>query len=179
MILPAGTELSRALPTVGGILVILGVVLGRPMQRLLSGSFLAWLGKISFALYLIHGTLLKSTLFWLIWLAGYREKALSSIYHTHVEINEESEVEVIQNPPDMKIALPTRMELLCILPFWWITTLCICHLWTLYIDPKCAQISDWVESKIFPAESKGAEGNGSILPVFKRPASPHEKKEKA
>lgn len=115
----------------------------------------------------------------MIWLAGYREKALTSIYHTHVEINEDSEVEIIHNPPDMKIALPTSMELLCILPVWWATTFSICHLWTVYIDPRCGQISDWVESKIFPAESKGAEGNGSILPVFKIPASPPGKKEKA
>lgn len=166
--------MARALPTIGGILVIFGVLLAKPLQWLLSGSFLAWLGKISFALYLIHGTLLKSTLFWMLWLANYREKLLSTIYSTRVEINSENEVEIIQNPPEMKMVLPSRLELFCVLPFWWVSTFCVCHLWTVYVDPRCGQISDWIEERIF---EKG-EGGGdlrSLLPVFKRPGSPPEK----
>ena len=176
-IFPWGTELQRALPTVGGILVIVGVLLCQPMQKVLSISVLTWLGEISFALYLIHGTLLKSTLFTLIWLFGYEEKAIASIHHTHVEVDKENEVEIVQYPPDMKITLPTRMKLLCILPLWWITTLCVCQLWVLFVEPRCGELLDWIEKKIFPSQS-GETEKRAILPLFRTPAPSPERKEK-
>ena len=176
-IFPVGTELHRALPTVGGILVIVGILTCQPMQKVLSSSVLTWLGKISFALYLIHGTLLKSSLFALIWLFGYEEKVIGSMHRALVDVDKENEVGIIRYPLDMKIALPTRMELLCILPLWWISTLCICQLWVLFVEPRCSELLDWVENKIFPSRARETEKR-AILPLFKMPAPSLEGKEK-
>lgn len=47
-------ELTLALRVPGAVLIVATVALWPPMQRLLSGRLLGWLGRISFSLYLVH-----------------------------------------------------------------------------------------------------------------------------
>ena len=47
-------ELTLALRVPGAALIVATVALWPPMQRMLSGRLLAWLGAISFSLYLVH-----------------------------------------------------------------------------------------------------------------------------
>jgi hypothetical protein len=163
-IFPSGTELPRALPTLGGIIVILGVVVSRSMQEALSGSLLVRLGKISFALYLLHGTLLKSVLIWMLWLAGYREKEFTSIYHLQV-IVDRNNVSIVQQPADMRLSIPGVLGALCVLPLWWYVVFYICHLWAGYVEPRCAALTDWIDSKAF--SEKDCISGKATLPIAK------------
>ncbi|PXA70013.1 acyltransferase family protein [Cryobacterium arcticum] len=47
-------ELTLALRVPGAVLIVATVALWPPVQRLLSGRLLGWLGRISFSLYLVH-----------------------------------------------------------------------------------------------------------------------------
>jgi peptidoglycan/LPS O-acetylase OafA/YrhL len=47
-------ELTLALRVPGAFLIVATVALWPPVQRMLSGRTLAWLGRISFSLYLVH-----------------------------------------------------------------------------------------------------------------------------
>ena len=48
------TDLALAMRVPGAVLIVATVALWPPMQRMLSGRLLAWLGAISFSLYLVH-----------------------------------------------------------------------------------------------------------------------------
>ena len=63
---PENAELMRFWPTIGAQLLCLTIICSTHLRRFLSHPVFLWLGKISFPLYLLHGTLMRSILSWLL-----------------------------------------------------------------------------------------------------------------
>ena len=65
-IAPEGSETSRFWPTIGAQILAFAIVISPHMRRGLSHPKLLWLGKVSFPLYLLHGSFMRSILSWMV-----------------------------------------------------------------------------------------------------------------
>jgi hypothetical protein len=57
-------ETHRTIAAIASILLITSIIFNPSLQRLLSHRFLVFLGSISFPLYLLHGTFMRTALTW-------------------------------------------------------------------------------------------------------------------
>ncbi|KAH8681671.1 acyltransferase family-domain-containing protein [Xylariales sp. PMI_506] len=62
----AQEELRRAWGSLGVVLLMLAIMLWPHARRLLSAKPLTWLGRLSFPMYLLHGTFMQSLLAWMV-----------------------------------------------------------------------------------------------------------------
>jgi peptidoglycan/LPS O-acetylase OafA/YrhL len=62
---PPQGEIGRTWGSVGCILLLVAIIISPHLRRLLSRRPLLWLGKISFPVYLLHGTFMRSLLAWI------------------------------------------------------------------------------------------------------------------
>ncbi|KAI0017086.1 acyltransferase family-domain-containing protein [Xylariomycetidae sp. FL0641] len=131
-ILPRDADLPRFASGIGLQLITLGLHFSLGLRELLSSRYLLWLGKQSFAVYLLHGPLLRSVLCWM-------------VYGLHV-------------PPDIqdqeggmvrgKLIFPGGRRLLLCLPFWIPLNYGAAMLWTGYVDPWCNQLTEKLVSYV-------------------------------
>ena len=63
-IFPPDVDIPRRYTALGLDLIILAIYISPTTQWLLSKSFFTWLGRQGFAVYLLHGTLLRTVLVW-------------------------------------------------------------------------------------------------------------------
>ncbi|KAF3480618.1 uncharacterized protein GIQ15_05965 [Arthroderma uncinatum] len=64
---PPGVNLGKRFTALGVDLIILGIFLSPTIKNILSNRFFLWFGRNSFAVYLTHGTLLKTVLTWMVY----------------------------------------------------------------------------------------------------------------
>lgn len=62
--MPAGGELSRYVHSIGAQILVLGIMFSPTAQYALSHRVIAWMGKTSFAVYLIHPLFIRTILVW-------------------------------------------------------------------------------------------------------------------
>lgn len=133
MIFPANVDMSKRFASLGVMLVAYGILNNALLKDTLSNPFFLWLGRNSFAVYLIHGTLLRSVLAWLLYgITG----------GPWVPTVDEAGVEI---PPPF---LPRRfagLEFLLVTAFWLGIVYVCAHLWTTYVDAACARLTSWLE----------------------------------
>ncbi|KAI1497273.1 acyltransferase family-domain-containing protein [Biscogniauxia marginata] len=125
-IVPEKAEFPRYGSGIGLMLITIGLHFSPGIRDFLSSKYLLWLGKQSFAVYLLHGPLLRSVLCWM-------------VYGIHL-------------PPDItneqgetvpgKLVFPSGWRLLIALPFWIPLNYGVAMLWTGYVDPWCAQLTE-------------------------------------
>ena len=70
--LPRSSELVRMWASIGSILLVFSLSLSPLLRRLLSQKPLLFLGRISFPIYLLHGTMLRTIFAWVLF-AGQKE----------------------------------------------------------------------------------------------------------
>ncbi|KAI0594220.1 acyltransferase family-domain-containing protein [Biscogniauxia sp. FL1348] len=125
-IVPEKAEFPRYGSGIGLQLITIGLHFSPGIRDVLSSKPLLWLGKQSFAVYLLHGPLLRSVLCWM-------------VYGIHL-------------PPDItndqgqtvpgKLIFPSGWRLLISLPFWIPLNYGAAMLWTGYVDPWCAKLTE-------------------------------------
>ncbi|KAI1865704.1 hypothetical protein JX265_008027 [Neoarthrinium moseri] len=145
-ILPKDPDFPRFGSGIGLEFITLGIHFSPFLKDVLSGKYLLWLGKQSFAVYLLHGPLLRWVLCWM-------------VYGTHLPadvVNDKGETVPGQ------LHFPGGYKLLIWLPFWIPLNYGVAMLWTTYVDPWCAQLTEQVVSyvKDSPDEKEG----GVLLP---------------
>ena len=143
-IFPADVDYARRFSALGVQLTTLGLQLWPRAQEVLANRVFLALGRYSFAVYLIHGTLLRSILVW----------AEYGITGQPWEITiDQDGLEIL--PP----WLPRRFHGL---PFILMVVLWLCcvyycaYLWTTYIDSWCARFTQRLESKCFESNEEKA-----------------------
>ncbi|KAG8162601.1 hypothetical protein KVR01_008366 [Diaporthe batatas] len=125
-ILPENPDFPRFASGIGLELISLGVLLSPPLQRLLSGRYLLFLGRMSFAVYLLHGPLMKTTLVWML----YGVQAPPD----HENDKGEMEITRLKFPGDLALIL---------WQFIWLPMLYfIANLWTAHVDPWCERMTN-------------------------------------
>lgn len=139
-IVPKGGEIPRYGSGIGLQLITLGLHFMPALRDFLSSKYLLWLGKQSFAVYLLHGPLLRSVLCWMVY----------GIYVPPDITNENGEV------LHGKLVFPGATRLLIALPFWIPLNYGAAMLWTGYVDPWCARLTERIVGYIkLPRDEKG------------------------
>lgn len=125
-ILPMNSDYPRFASGFGLQLIAIGLHFSPKMRDILSNRAFLWLGKQSFAVYLLHGPLLRSVLAWLVY--G---------FHTLPDTVDEGAMPVANYTP-----FPGFMHLYVILVMWIPLSYAAAFAWTTYVDPYCNELTE-------------------------------------
>ena len=137
-IAPVDIEVSRFWPTIGAQVLTLTIVLSPPRRRALSPRWLLWLGKISFPLYLLHGSFMRSVLSWML----FQGQTLKNMEET----NGGQTVIVMRYP------LPGILKFVMVMPVFLVILLTATHFWAVKVEPWFAWMTDKAQKTTFSAE---------------------------
>lgn len=117
-----GADLPRLGTGLGLELVSAGIVLSPGvLQRALSGRHLLFLGRMSFAVYLLHGPLMRTTLAWM-------------LYGVHAPPPAAAAAE--------RLAYPGGLALIAWQVVWLPMLYGVASLWMAYVDPWCEKMTN-------------------------------------
>ncbi|XDG05073.1 hypothetical protein ABKA04_004688 [Annulohypoxylon sp. FPYF3050] len=143
-ILPKDPDFPRFASGIGLELITLGLHFSPALRDILSSKVLLWFGKQSFAVYLLHGPLLRSVLCWMVY--GIRVPPPIT--------NDKGET--IHGT----LMFPSGWRLMISLPFWIPLNYGAAMLWTGYVDPWCATLTEKIVGKVMLARDE----KGALLP---------------
>ncbi len=150
---PQNAELSRFWPTIGAQLLCLTIVLSPHMRRALSHKYLLWLGKISFPLYLLHGSFMRSLLSWLLF---------SGSKLTEMEERQGDQTYIV-----MRYPLPGYTTFFFAMPVFFGALFFTAHVWATKLEPQFGVITKKAEDLMF-----GKQERPTALPVRQDSARP-------
>ncbi|OAA66607.1 Acyltransferase 3 [Niveomyces insectorum RCEF 264] len=141
-ILPVNADSTRFASGFGVQLIALGLHFSPGMRDVLANRAFLWLGKQSFAVYLLHGPLLRSVLAWLV----YGFKTLPPT----------TDAEGKQTPH--YTPFPGFLHLYVVLVMWIPLNYAAAVAWTTYVDPWAANVTEKLASYVVrDATEKTAE----------------------
>ena len=141
IIAPQNAEVSRFWPSIGAQLLTFTIIMSPHLRRALSHSWLLFLGQISFPLYLLHGSFMRSILAWLL----FAQQNLQRV--------EEDGKQYMRYP------LPGLLTFAIVLPIFITILLSASHLWAVKVEPWFGWITRKAEDIMF-----GKEDRSPILP---------------
>lgn len=126
-ILPYNADKYKPWVSVGSLIFVFGVAMSPFAQWLLSFRVTTWLGKISFPLYLLHGTFIRSLFAWVLF---WGQNLGPSKYDENFE----------------RYPLPSSAWIAFSVIVLMIPLLLACHLWVRLIEPLFDRIIVWMEN---------------------------------
>lgn len=138
-ILPTYHEPPRQVVSVGCQLLGLSLVLSPLIRAVFAFPSLLWLGKVSFAIYLLHGPLLRSVFAWCLFLGS-----------TPKEISEE----VLADPAVLLYPLPGNLRIGMSIVVFLVVLAGVAHLWALKVEPVFAKMTKKAEDVMFMDEAE-------------------------
>lgn len=140
-ILPGGADRARYFTSMGAQLIFVGISLTTFVQDLLSYPWLVWLGKVSWPVYLVHGTCIRTVLLYILYGVINGQRA--------------------EGPQE--VTIKEIFNIAIVLPFFYVFVYKLAHLWSLHVDPICDKLSKWIEESIFLHDQHGGKGAGYML----------------
>ncbi|OCK88142.1 uncharacterized protein K441DRAFT_690744 [Cenococcum geophilum 1.58] len=140
-LVPKDADVRRYWDSLGASSVLLGIFFSRNARRVLTSPVFNFLGRVSFPVYLLHNTLIKSVLTWMIYLP-------SAMNPTRNEKGEQM---------DLRRGSTTHI-FIAIGVFYYILYR-MALLWVVYIDPLCAKV---VNASLRWAYGESLSHNGSL-----------------
>ncbi|KAI9933297.1 hypothetical protein ASPWEDRAFT_114544 [Aspergillus wentii DTO 134E9] len=138
---PPDVNLGKRYTALGVDLVILAIYISPSTKEFLSNRLLLWLGKQSFAVYLIHGTLLRTVLCWMLY--GITGQPWEETKDADGNLVDPQWIP-LRAPSIVAISIPT-----------WIMIVYFCaSLWTRYVDTFCAAVTQKLERLMFEEDEK-------------------------
>lgn len=126
-IFPFGADTPRYFTAFGLQCITLGIHTSPSAKNLLSNSFFLWLGKHSYAVYLLHGTLIRTIATWMFF--GWTMPKII--------VREDGSLDY---GPQLQVC--GRWRWYGWMPFWWIGLYSCAIAWTKWVDPVCARITE-------------------------------------
>lgn len=123
---PDNPDYPRFASAIGLECAALGVLLNPWLQKVLSSRHLLFLGRMSFAVYLLHGPLMRTTLVWMLY--GVRVPPDHANGAGGVELT--------------RLTYPGHLGLLACLVVWLPMVYGVAHLWMAYVDAWCERMSN-------------------------------------
>jgi hypothetical protein len=148
LIFPKNCDTPRFYTGVGLVFISLGIHFSNGIKGFLSNKYLLWFGKNSFAVYLLHGVLIRTLLTWM----------MLGIHIPADVINEQGQV--VPGPP---LRLESRVRWYIMLPIWFVILYYIASLWTKHVDAFCGRVTQKLEKYVFVGSD--AEAEKPILPL--------------
>ncbi|WEW59794.1 hypothetical protein PRK78_005274 [Emydomyces testavorans] len=155
---PTADSINRYWVSIGACILVFGIFTSRNARKILSLPLFNFLGRVSFAVYLLHDTLLRSLLTWMIYGANARKVDLSLLNGTGEPVN----LVPAARPAVFAVAVPV----------FYVVLYAVAYLWTRYVDAWCANAVNWARDVTFKkdedvmvngrATSGGGGGGGSV-----------------
>lgn len=137
-------NLPKRWTAIGVDFAIFGIWLSPTIKEFLSNRVLMYMGRNSFAVYLTHGTLLRTVLVWFLYgISG---------QPWHTTKNDKGEV---QQPEPLKRRGPHAF--IIGIPVWMCIVYVVAHYWTVYVDSWCARMTQKLEDLVFEEDEKNPE----------------------
>ena len=148
--------IDRIYGSIGGILLVGGIIISPHARWALSRPPLLWLGKVSFAIYLVHGTFLRTVFAWLLHLGQ-----STVLIVDHDSAGREFRVDRYPVPSSLQCAMATVVMGVCVAV--------ASHFWNLKLEPIFAKITNNLESFVTgKVDASEPKSNGTtILPLRK------------
>ncbi|OJJ48491.1 hypothetical protein ASPZODRAFT_14626 [Penicilliopsis zonata CBS 506.65] len=138
---PPNVNVGKRYTAIGIDMVICAIYLSPSAKDILSNRLFLWFGKQSFAVYLVHGTLLRTVLVWMLYgITGQPWEEVTDAEGTIV-------------PPPYIPIRPAWVVFTCI-PVWIVIVYICATLWTGYVDPFCASLTQKLENLVFEEDLK-------------------------
>jgi len=130
-------EFPRRFTAVGTDIAILGIFVSSAVRHALEHRWLMWLGKHSFAVYLIHGTILRTIGIWIVY-------GISGEPWTAAEKGEKQVWLHKRGWGWVWISMAVFVGL----------TYAGAWVWMRYVDEGCARATQWIENKLFASDDE-------------------------
>lgn len=143
-IAPVNAEMMRFWPTLGAQILTFTIVMSPHLRRVLSHRWFLWLGKISFPLYLLHGSFMRSVLAWLL----FSRQQLT-------EIEEEGQKHT-------RYPLPGIPTFVLVMPVFFVILFTATHFWAVKVEPYFGVMTKVAEDIMFEKSERS-----TTLPVRK------------
>ncbi|KAJ5099609.1 hypothetical protein N7532_006610 [Penicillium argentinense] len=140
-IFPPDVNIGKRYSALGLDMMILAIYVSPSTKEFLSNRLLLWLGKQSFAVYLVHGTLLRVVLVWMLY-------GISGQPWEGGEAATEDDREWLHLRPPWVVSI-------CI-PIWIGIVYACAAVWTAYVDTFCASMTQKLERAVFEEDEKAA-----------------------
>jgi hypothetical protein len=138
-IIPTGHDLARFFTAFGVQLIVLGIHFSPRARGLLSNRCFLWLGRQSFAVYLLHGPLIRSVLAY-------------CLYGITLPARTQDENGEWHDGPRLELRGPLLVAV--VLPLWFLFMYTCAAMWTKHVDPMCARWTQWIEDYVAVPESE-------------------------
>ncbi|KAI9052587.1 hypothetical protein LZ554_003930 [Drepanopeziza brunnea f. sp. 'monogermtubi'] len=147
-IFPKDNETPRFYSGIGLIFIVLGIHFSNAVKNVLSNKYLLWFGKNSFAVYLLHGSLLRSVMVWMYF--------------------------GIKTPPDVQgadgkmvpgpnLKICGRVRWYFWMPIWFVMLYWVAYLWTKHVDPLFAKMTEGLVRYVFE-DQPAPDSEKRVLP---------------
>lgn len=148
-IFPRDNDTPRFYTAIGLVFISLGIHFSPLAKNALSSKYLLWFGKNSFAVYLIHGSLLRSLMVWM-----------------YFGIHKPEDVIVdgggVEPGPPLKICGNARFWFW--MPIWLGIVYTLASLWTKYVDLWCARVTERLVRHVFEDPQVDLSSEKRLLP---------------
>lgn len=138
-ILPEGHDTPRYFTAFGLELISLSIYYSQFLKDLLSNKYFLWLGKHSFGVYLLHGTLIRWILAWFLFGMTVPPPFQDDKQEWH---------------PGPKLEIRGLLVRVICYPLWFLLLYSLAYLWTEYIDPVCARWTVAIEKYVVGSGEK-------------------------
>ena len=150
---PAATKAGLRLSTVGVQFCAIAIFLSPFLRDSLSHPWLTWLGHHSFAVYLVHGTILRTVGMWIVYgptADAWRPAGVNPDGSPH---------------PEMFLVPKGRGHIQIAVVVFTALTYIAAWAWMKYVDSACARATQWLENLVFDDKERDTESGEKRLPV--------------
>lgn len=165
-IFPPGVDIGKRYSAIGVDLIIFAIYISPSTKDFLANRLLLWLGKQSFAVYLVHGTLLRTVLCWMLYgITGQPWDGDIVDGNGNPILDEQGQP---LHPHWIPIRAPWVVGIS--IPAWIVLVYICAMLWTTYVDPFCAKMTQKLEKIMFEEEEEVEdEKSAETLPLNNLP----------
>ncbi|KAL8949623.1 MAG: hypothetical protein Q9222_004285 [Ikaeria aurantiellina] len=139
-IFPNDVEYARYYPGLGADIIATGILFNTTAKRILSHPFPCWMGKLSWAVYLLHAPLIRTVLTWVLFGASIRPA-------------QGPDSNGNPQPPGW-LPIANRWVVLFAIPLFYVFLYRVAGLWSSYVDPWCTKVTQQFEDMVFREEAK-------------------------
>ncbi|PGH16691.1 hypothetical protein AJ79_01564 [Helicocarpus griseus UAMH5409] len=139
--------IGRYWVNLGGTILMTGIFFSRNARRVLTHPVFNFLGRCSFPVYLLHNTLIRSLLVWMV----YARSAFSADWKMLKE-----------DGKPIEVRQAGRGTFVVALPVFYVVLYGTAHFWMGWVDPVCVRIVMWMREKMFKAEVELGRDVGGI-----------------
>ncbi|KAL2167108.1 hypothetical protein VTG60DRAFT_1699 [Thermothelomyces hinnuleus] len=147
-IVPNGTDILRRTSSFFIMCTAVSLFLSPALQKMLSHRLLIWLGHHSFAVYLVHGTILRTVGIWIVY-------GISGEPFVPGGKNEDG-----SNRDPIYVKPKGRTHKMVAIVVFTTLTYIAAWAWMKWVDTTCARATQWLEEKVFDDEDN--EGKAGL-----------------